>query len=974
MDAARCFPGVYFDTVQPATQQVLPRMDIAAFIGFAATGPLHTPVAVEDMARFRDIFGADLPLAWNSRSGHMAVGYLGATVEAFFRNGGHRCWVVRVADEARAHTFAFELPGLLRTDGRTCAPVKLAARSPGSWAGSYRVGTVLQVDQLQPDDTGGHESPPAPVFSIDAKGWSVQVQTAALKIRAGDLVKISDDGADLVLFGFVDEVTARWSGTRLSGANAFWCYNRAAGSPPHAGSTGLRWADWELFPLDGSAVPDAFPSTPTHSLRVQLLRCEIQAWQDDVLTHRIAEVAFHPDHPHFIGGLPADSELYALREGRRQSIPSNEKTLFLGRVEQPRRFPFSAEGAFPDNDWICLPLGMSLLTKSGNTAGPDWASAPADSQTQDGLAEFSSALFLDNAFTGITAAGLADEMEQVRHWRSDRPSPVDLRGIYSLFPVQEATIVAVPDAMHGRWDRNPPEYPTPLTAPSLELVQRLASEDEYLLRWSAVAQATEYLLEHARCADFKNARAYTVRGHVTVVAGETSELLPRPDNSLQLQITPSCEDAHYFRVRAKRFGEVSLWSNTRAKIIPETPFRMCGQAPLELLGLQLTGDAGESPPGRLILRWISMEAEPDALSLADRFELQQADDVEFQSARGCYEGTPPQTDIACPTDGVRYFRVRACIGAAAGPWSNTLRLVPQSLSRLTLQPPEQFSSVDILDVHRALIRLCAARADLMALLSLPAHFRQKEIQAYLGELVPAAAPAAAPYSTVPVLSMGENHVLGYAALYHPWPAIRGTTGGISSRRSRFLPPDGFIAGLMARRTLAHGAWYAPAGVPLEDVVALEPELGKGECADLMQAQINTIHRTSQGFMPLSENTLLYAAFQRAVHIRRLLILLRRLALREGNTCVFEPNGEDFRDHVRHQFEILLEDLHRRGAFAGTTADRAFRVVTDASVNTRQEIDQGRFIVELHVAPSHALKFLRIRLVQSNAGALEVQEL
>src|SRR3712207_7471121 len=39
--------------------EVLPRMDVAAFVGFAASGPLHLPVAVEDASQFAALFGAD---------------------------------------------------------------------------------------------------------------------------------------------------------------------------------------------------------------------------------------------------------------------------------------------------------------------------------------------------------------------------------------------------------------------------------------------------------------------------------------------------------------------------------------------------------------------------------------------------------------------------------------------------------------------------------------------------------------------------------------------------------------------------------------------------------------------------------------------------------------------------------------------------------------------------------------------------
>ena len=40
-------PGVRFEAPPPPLAEVLPRMDVAVFVGFAASGPLHRPVVVE---------------------------------------------------------------------------------------------------------------------------------------------------------------------------------------------------------------------------------------------------------------------------------------------------------------------------------------------------------------------------------------------------------------------------------------------------------------------------------------------------------------------------------------------------------------------------------------------------------------------------------------------------------------------------------------------------------------------------------------------------------------------------------------------------------------------------------------------------------------------------------------------------------------------------------------------------------------
>jgi phage tail sheath protein FI len=142
---------------------------------------------------------------------------------------------------------------------------------------------------------------------------------------------------------------------------------------------------------------------------------------------------------------------------------------------------------------------------------------------------------------------------------------------------------------------------------------------------------------------------------------------------------------------------------------------------------------------------------------------------------------------------------------------------------------------------------------------------------------------------------------------------------------------------------------------------------------LQEAQINLIRQEPRGFLPLSADTLSRDAELRPIGVRRLLSLLRRLALRHGTTYVFEPNNDAFRRLVQRGFEAMLEELFMRGAFAGATPELAYQVTTDDVVNSPQSIEQGRFIVELKVAPSLPLTFLTIRLVQAGERGLTTEE-
>src|SRR5262249_38694047 len=108
-------------------------------------------------------------------------------------------------------------------------------------------------------------------------------------------------------------------------------------------------------------------------------------------------------------------------------------------------------------------------------------------------------------------------------------------------------------------------------------------------------------------------------------------------------------------------------------------------------------------------------------------------------------------------------------------------------------------------------------------------------------------------------------------------------------------------------------------------------------------------------------------------VRRLLILLRRLALREGMTYVFQPNDAALQVLVRRRFEEVLANLFARGAFAGDTQDQGFRVVTNGAANPPGQVEQGRFVAELPVAPSLPLSLLTVRLLQAGGEILLAEE-
>src|SRR5436190_1851046 len=67
---------------------------------------------------------------------------------------------------------------------------------------------------------------------------------------------------------------------------------------------------------------------------------------------------------------------------------------------------------------------------------------------RDGLAKFDEDLFLDNDLIEAQTADLAGQAEYFMYLA---PTPRLLNGIHAAFPLEEATLIAVPDAIHCAW-------------------------------------------------------------------------------------------------------------------------------------------------------------------------------------------------------------------------------------------------------------------------------------------------------------------------------------------------------------------------------------------------------------------------------------------------------------------------------------------------------------------------------------------
>jgi phage tail sheath protein FI len=103
-------------------------------------------------------------------------------------------------------------------------------------------------------------------------------------------------------------------------------------------------------------------------------------------------------------------------------------------------------------------------------------------------------------------------------------------------------------------------------------------------------------------------------------------------------------------------------------------------------------------------------------------------------------------------------------------------------------------------------------------------------------------------------------------------------------------------------------------------------------------------------------------------VRRYFIYLERSIDRSTQWAVFEPNGQRLWANIRDTITAFLYNEWRSGALLGSTPEAAFFVRCDRSTMTQNDLDNGRLICEIGVAPLKPAEFVIFRIGQKTADA------
>ena len=245
------------------------------------------------------------------------------------------------------------------------------------------------------------------------------------------------------------------------------------------------------------------------------------------------------------------------------------------------------------------------------------------------------------------------------------------------------------------------------------------------------------------------------------------------------------------------------------------------------------------------------------------------------------------------------------------------------------------------EVQAALIGFCEGKKSCFAILDVPMELKK----------------------TNDVANYRDMYDSTYAAMYHPWLQMYDA----GAKRAAFFPPSGAMAGVYARSDNERGVHKAPANEVVRGCTGLSCNYNNGEQDILNPMGVNLIRAfPGRGIRVWGARTISSNGLWKYLNVRRLFIYVEESIKANTNWVVFEPNSETLWSRVTRTIETFLATCWRDGALAGSTPSEAFFVECGPTTMTQDDIDNGRLICKIGIAPVKPAEFVIFRITQKTA--------
>ena len=175
-------------------------------------------------------------------------------------------------------------------------------------------------------------------------------------------------------------------------------------------------------------------------------------------------------------------------------------------------------------------------------------------------------------------------------------------------------------------------------------------------------------------------------------------------------------------------------------------------------------------------------------------------------------------------------------------------------------------------------------------------------------------------------------------------------------------------GVYSRTDIERGVHKAPANETVA-CTGLKVNYTQAEQDILNPEGINLIRiLPGQGIRVWGARTASSNSAFKYVNVRRLFIYVEESIKNNTNWVVFEPNDTTLWNRVSVTISSFLTTMWRNGMLAGGSPSEAFFVDIGPNTMTRDDINNGRLICNVGIAPSKPAEFVIFRVTQHTAEA------
>lgn len=270
---------------------------------------------------------------------------------------------------------------------------------------------------------------------------------------------------------------------------------------------------------------------------------------------------------------------------------------------------------------------------------------------------------------------------------------------------------------------------------------------------------------------------------------------------------------------------------------------------------------------------------------------------------------------------------------------------PLSNAAAALDYPLLGASLDDLrDYQIQLVDACDAHGGRIALLDLPPGLRAGDI-----------------------VTWRRAMASGRAALFAPWLRAAAVDDPLGAAIE--LPPSAAAAGLIARVERQIGVHASPGNQTILGVFGIAGDPGLPQPGFLHEERIDAIRLTEKGIQLMGSRTTALDTDWTHINVRRILDWLMAQLPLDLAWAPFEPNNPRLWSAMTRAADRRLQGLFDAGALAGNTAAQSWFTRCDRTTMTQSDLDNGRVIMLVGVAPAVPMEFLVFRLMREGGDTV-----